>query len=93
MDTQVRLGKVKLGEDSIGEDISTTTTTAREVDAPTLTEVYMYFRGNTDEDFSTEAEKFHAYNANRGWDCLPDWQTTADLWIARIGDHRRTSNA
>lgn len=73
-------------EKEIDIDISTTTTTERA--APTLTEVYMYFRSMMDEDYIPEAEKFHAYNANRGWDCLPDWKTTADLWIARIGDRR-----
>jgi hypothetical protein len=83
MDTQVRLGEVKLSKDRLGKDITTTTTAA----APTLTEVYLYFRSCCDEDASTEAEKFHAYNANRGWDCLPDWKATADLWIARISDH------
>lgn len=67
-------------------DLFTTTTTEA---APTLTEVYVYFRSCMDEDYITEAEKFHAYNANRGWDCLPDWKATADLWIARIGEHRR----
>ena len=67
-------------------EFSTTTTTA---DAPSLTEVYMYFRDYCDENCPSEAEKFHAYNANRGWDCLPDWKATADLWIARIGEHRR----
>lgn len=66
------------------KDIYTTTTT----EAPTLSEVYMYFRNNLDDDYVSEAEKFHAYNANRGWDCLPDWKVTADLWIARIGEHR-----
>lgn len=67
-------------------DLFTTTTTEA---APTLSEVYMYFRSCMDEDYITEAEKFHAYNANRGWDCLPDWKATADLWIARIGEHIR----
>ena len=67
-------------------DIFTTTTTAA---APNLTEVYLYFRSCCDEDATTEADKFHAYNTNRGWDCLPDWKATADLWIARISDHRR----
>lgn len=64
-------------------EISTTTTTA---DAPFLSEVYMYFRELLDDGAAKEAEKFHAYNANRGWDCLPDWKATADLWIARIGE-------
>ena len=73
-------------EKEIDLDISTTTTTEA---APSLTEVYMYFRSRCDEDATTEADKFHAYNTNRGWDCLPDWKATADLWIARIGEKRR----
>ncbi len=36
-----------------------------------------------------EARKFIAYNAKRGWDCLPDWQKAADLWVERIGEDRR----
>ena len=67
-------------------DIFTTTTTEA---APSLTEVYLYFRSCCDEDVPTESEKFHAYNTHRGWDCLPDWKATADLWIARIGEHNR----
>ena len=64
-------------------DIFTTTTTEA---APSLTEVYIYFRSCIDADYVSEAEKFHAYNAKRGWDCLPNWKATADLWIARIGE-------
>ena len=67
-------------------DFTTTTTAA----APSLTEVYVYFRSCCDDNYFSEADKFHAYNAKRGWDCLPDWKTTADLWIARIGEDRRT---
>ena len=67
-------------------EFSTTTTTEA---APSLTEVFIYFKSCLDEDYTTEADKFHAYNANRGWDCLPDWKATADLWIARIGDRKR----
>ena len=86
MDTQVRLGKVRSGEGSLGEDnIDSFTTTTTEA-APTLTEVYIYFRSCIDEDYISEADKFHAYNAKRGWDCLPNWKATADLWIARIED-------
>ena len=65
--------------------ITTTTTEA----APSLTEVYAYFVDWLDDGASKEAEKFHAYNAKRGWDCLPDWKAAADLWIARIGEDRR----
>ena len=64
-------------------DLFTTTTTEA---APTLTEVYIYFRSCIDEGYISEAEKFHAYNAKRGWDCLPNWKATADLWIARIDE-------
>ena len=63
------------------KDLFTTTTTG---DAPTLTEVFIYFRDMCDGDALKEAEKFHAYNANKGWTCLPNWKATADLWIARI---------
>ena len=73
-------------EKEINKEINITTTTTTE--APTLSEVYMYFRNNLDDGYVSEAEKFHAYNANRGWDCLPNWEATADLWIARIGDKR-----
>ncbi len=37
-------------------------------------------------DALKEAEKFCAYNAKRGWDCLPDWEKAADLWVARLGE-------
>lgn len=66
-------------EKEIDKDVFTTTTGA----IPSLTEVYIYFKdlvGNA----LTEADKFHAYNANKGWTCLPNWKATADLWIARI---------
>lgn len=80
LDTQVRLSK-----DSLSKDITTTTTG----EAPSLTEVYSYFSELLDDGASKEAEKFHAYNVKRGWDCLPDWKAAADLWIARIGEDRR----
>jgi predicted phage replisome organizer len=62
-------------------DFYTTTTTTAE--PPSLTDVYIYFKGFI-ENAVKEAEKFHAYNANKGWTCLPNWKATADLWIARI---------
>ena len=76
-DTDIEVDKEK------DKDIDLFTTTTTEA-APTLTEVYIYFRSCIDEDCISEAEKFHAYNAKRGWDCLPNWKATADLWIARI---------
>lgn len=71
-------------EQELKEDITTTTTG----EAPLLTTVFLYFKGMLDGDAAKEAEKFHAYNANRGWDCLPNWKAAADLWIARIEDKR-----
>ena len=79
--TDIELDKEK----ELDKDLSTTTTTG---EAPSLTEVYIYFSSNCDEDALKEAEKFHAYNANKGWTCLPNWKATADLWIARIEDKR-----
>ena len=81
MDTQVSIGKDSIGKVSLGQ--STTTTTA---EPPSLSEVYIYFAEYI-ENAPKEAEKFHAYNANKGWTCLPNWKATADLWIARIGEN------
>ena len=64
----------------INIDITTTTTTA----APSLTDIYFYFKDYLDEGANKEAQKFHAYNELRGWSCLPNWEAAADLWIARI---------
>ena len=69
-------------EKELDKDVFTTTTTD---EAPSLTEVYIYFSDFV-ENALNEAEKFHAYNANKGWTCLPNWKVTADLWIARIGE-------
>lgn len=72
-------------EKEVEKELFTTTTTT----APTMTEVYVYFKSMDVEDAPKEAEKFHAYNANKGWSCLPDWKATADLWIARIEEKGR----
>ena len=76
-------------EKEIDIDSYTTTTTA---EPPSLTDVYFYFKEFI-ENASKEAEKFHAYNANKGWTCLPNWKATADLWIARIGENGGKSHA
>ena len=70
-------------EKELEKDLSTTTTTG---EAPTLTEVYIYFKELIGGEALKEAEKFHAYNANKGWTCLPNWKATADLWIARMDE-------
>ena len=72
-------------EKELEKDLFTTTTTTTG-EAPTMTEVYLYFKEFT-ENALKEAEKFHAYNSNKGWTCLPNWKATADLWIARIDEH------
>lgn len=79
--TELELNKEK--EKNIDKELFTTTTD----EPPMLSEVYRYFKEWVD-DAINEAEKFHAYNANKGWSCLPDWKATADLWIARIKDHK-----
>jgi len=85
--TEVSIGEVSLGKDSIGEVRSFTTTTNDAGDAaPCLSEVYDYFRANYDGDCVSEAEKFHSYNENRGWRCQSGWRVAANLWIARIKD-------
>lgn len=67
--------------------LTTTTTTAREVSPPSYKEIYLYFRQEHGlKTASDEAEKFEAYNAAKGWSCLPDWKATADLWVARMGE-------
>lgn len=76
-DTDIEVEKEK----EIDKDLFTTTTTG---ESPTMTEVYVYFSELLDDGAVKEAEKFHAYNANKGWSCLPNWKATADLWIARI---------
>lgn len=56
-------------------------------DPPLMAEVLVYFSQELCIDNAAkEAEKFGAYNAKRGWDCLPDWKAAADLWAARIDD-------
>lgn len=60
---------------------------------PTFGEVFEFFKNdfNTDKhsDPMEESEKFIAFNAKRGWDCLPNWELTAELWAARIREHKR----
>ena len=81
-------------------EITTTTTTesahaseseAVEKSPPVLFEVAKYFNDTTPRldnkgKATVEAAKFVAYNAKRGWDCLPNWKAAADLWVARLGE-------
>ena len=51
---------------------------------PKMSEGFMYFKESDVDGASNESAAFYAYNAKRGWDCLPDWELAADLWVARI---------
>ncbi len=81
----------KIKENNI--NIFTTTTARAQGDTasnsdlfpPCNTEVFVYFRDTYClNNAADEAITFCAYNAKRGWDCLPDWKLAADLWVARI---------
>lgn len=79
-------------------NITTTTTNnslstgarTRESEPPTVVQVARYFEDMCEIDSKTaalsEAKLFIAYNANRKWDCLPDWERAADLWAERMED-------
>lgn len=65
------------------KEITTTT-----IKPPSFSEVHGYFKHESllplSANTASETAKFIAYNANRRWDCLPDWKTAADLWAARV---------
>lgn len=90
--------------ESISESDTTTTTTtpslystcAREEnddetakEPPHFSEIYFYFKNYGIERATDQAELFEAYNAKRGWDCLPNWKGAADLWVARMQEHEK----
>ena len=51
---------------------------------PLMSEVFLYFKELGVDGASYQSAAFYAYNAKRGWDCLPKWELAADLWVARI---------
>lgn len=67
-----------------------------ELNQPCLLEVKKYFEESDPRftppkntyDATKEAEIFCAWNNLRGWRCLPEWKTAADLWMARLGERR-----
>ena len=64
-------------------NINTTTTDAHAI--PSDLEIAEYFSEKMkNEDAGTEAFQWVKYNQDRNWDCLPDWKSAADRWIARI---------
>lgn len=66
-------------------------TDAPDTRPPSYGEIVDFFKGDfyTDKysDALVEAGKFQAYNANRHWDCLPDWRAAAELWASRISGY------
>jgi predicted phage replisome organizer len=80
--------ELELNKDKEKDIDITTTTTAHAREIPIKTQVYLYIKENYDGDILSEVDKFYAYNEKRGWDCLPNWQATADLWMARVNDRR-----
>lgn len=61
---------------------------AQESMPPTVAQVASYFEEMCGLESKTtalaEAKLFVAYNAKRKWDCLPEWELAANLWIERI---------
>ena len=82
-------------QSKVKENKYTTTTTVRArahtreavetvENPPMMSEVFMHFNEMDIDQASSESAAFYAYNAKRGWDCLPNWKAAADLWAARI---------
>ena len=85
--TQIKVNKSNSKKNKTSS-FNTTTTTLREA-IPSDEEILEYFQKKIRWDLdkgATEAFKFKAYNAQRNWDCLPNWQATADLWCMRMGE-------
>jgi hypothetical protein len=79
MDTEVRLGKVRLGKDSIDN----TVVRVSRFTPPTLIECSMYFIDiNSNGD---EAERYHDYYTSNGWmvgkNKMKDWKAAARNWL------------
>lgn len=78
--------------ESKSNSITTTTTTDAHAcaQAPPISYIYTYLKEEHDvSNAINEASKFEAYNALRGWDCLPNWKLAADLWVSRIKDQSK----
>ena len=87
------------------EERNTTTTTrnsgacARENEGvenspPGLFDIVEYFEASSpiydDKVFAiNDAKRFWLYNEERGWDCLPNWEKAAELWIMRADERER----
>lgn len=56
---------------------------------PTHAEVFKYMMEKGVDTAFHESNLFIAYNAKRGWDCLPDWKGAADLWCVRILERKK----
>ncbi len=82
-DTEVRLGKVRLGKDSIGDNIicDQKSPKTKRFTPPTLDEVkdYCFERGN-----NVDAEKWYDYYSSNGWKVgknpMKDWKAAVRTW-------------
>ena len=66
---------------------SFTTTTTMAMQPPSFAKVHKYFTEQLGKGCVDESDKFFCYNEKRNWDCLPEWERAANLWIARMASH------
>lgn len=97
-DTQVRLGKVRLGKDSLveddsGEESPTTKTKRKRFTPPTVEEVRAYCQERKN---NVDTQKFVDYYTANGWkvgrNAMRDWKAAVRTW-ERNGTQPRPGNA
>lgn len=76
VDTEVRLGKVRLGKVSVSRE-----------DTPTLEEVKAYI---ADNNYKCDADKIFNYYTSKNWEGVKNWKARIDLW--EKDDKQRRSN-
>lgn len=80
----------KIKKNKVNSLTTTTTRAHAHVEPPTVIDVARYFEEECGINYKStafvQANLFIAYNANRKWDCLPDWERAADLWAERMDD-------
>lgn len=89
MDTQVRLGKVRIVKDSLGEDSAeisgeespTTKTKQKRFSPPTVEDVQAYCRERGNK---VDAQRFYDYYTANGWkvgkNAMKDWRAAVRTW-------------
>jgi hypothetical protein len=76
---------VDVNENVYVDSFTTTTTMV----PPSFAKVHQYFTECLGKGCVDESDKFFCYNEKRNWDCLPEWEKAADLWIARMNEHEK----